>query len=255
MSIKQSLLSRTPARIRLSWRAAERDERGSASIELGFGLTVVLLVGMLAIDLYTLSKADTGSARVAATMADYVSRERSINGDEIAALGRYLHEHELGARTKLVYIISAVHQPSGDDPATVLWVDDTIRLGEAGGTMELATKCKARGVKGWQKAVFGDGALTPPRLTLPGNTVVIVVEVCAKLLQAGMFTDTFISSDIYRLHALPTRDYRQRTPAAPVHTPPPVVENSPGTPGRPPHDPTALAAFAPAQVVAKAGVS
>lgn len=188
-----------------------RDERGSASIEFGIGCVVVLVVTALAFDIYSLTRADTAIARIAATMADYVSRETAPDGDEIAALGQFLHDNELSAPTALVYLVSAVHQPSGGNPAVELWHHDTVRLGEATATASLVQECKSRGQAGWQQDLLGQ----TPRLTLAANDVVIVVEVCAKLLIQGTFASRVLTGNIYRLHALPARD-TQQLPAAPV---------------------------------------
>ena len=216
--------------LRLLSRAA-RDERGSASVEFGIGIVVVLVVTALAFDIYSLIRADTAIARIAATMADYVSRETAPDGDEIAALGQFLHEHELGAPTALVYVVSAVHQPSGGNPAVPLWDDDTVRFGEADATANLVQECRSRAQGGWQQDLLGQD---PDRLTLAADDVVIVVEVCAKLLLQGTLASRILSGNIYRLHALPVRDIRQ-PPAAPTYAPEieqvdatPSIEGEPG---------------------------
>ena len=203
-----------PHASRLLFRLA-RDERGSASIELGIGVVVVLVVAALAFDIYSLIRADTATARIAATMADYVSRETAPDGDEMAALGQFLYERELSAPAALVYVVSAVHQPSGGNPAVALWDDDTVRVGEAQATADLVQDCRSRGQDGWQQNLLGQGA---DRLTLAANDVVIVVEVCAKLTLQGTFSSRVLTGNIYRLHALPARDKRE-LPAAPVYEP------------------------------------
>ena len=207
------LFGRVPA---LLWRAA-RDERGSAGIELGIGAVVVLTVAALAFDLYSRVGADTATARIAATMADYVSRETAPDGDEIAALGRFLHDRELKAPAALVYLISAVRQPPGNHPAETLWHDNTVRIGDAEVTGELVEDCTERGQAAWRDAVLGDRD-DPGALALSANDVVIVVEVCARLLAQGTLTSRFVSGSIYRLRALSARD-PETLPAAPVHTP------------------------------------
>lgn len=197
-----------------------RDERGSAAMELGIGAVAVLVVAAAAFDLYSLVKADTATARIAATMADYVSRETAPDGEEIEALGQFLYEQELGAPATLVYVVSAVHEPPGSDPAVTLWNDDTVRLGEAEATAALVQECKARGQAGWQTALLGTGT---DRLTLQADEVVVVVEVCARLLRQGRLSSDVLNGTIYRLHALPARDTAQ-PPAAPVHAPPPAEQ-------------------------------
>ena len=78
-------------------RAFARDSRAAAGIELALGATVLLSVSAFCFDLYARFKADTAAARMAVTMADYVSRDPNPNGDKMKALGQYLHRHELGA--------------------------------------------------------------------------------------------------------------------------------------------------------------
>lgn len=206
------LFRRVPA---LLSRAA-REERGSAGIELGIGAVVVLTVAALAFDLYSRVGADTATARIAATMADYVSRETAPDGDEIAALGRYLHGHELKAPAALVYVISAVRQPPGNSAAETLWDDDTVRIGDTEVTAELVDDCRERGKAAWRDAVLGDRS-DPEALALSANDVVIVVEVCARLVAQGTLTSRFVSGNIYRLHALSARN-PETPPARPVHT-------------------------------------
>ena len=208
----RSLSRRMP---RLLSRLA-RDEQGSAAIELGIGAVAVLVVAAAAFDLYSLVKADTATARIAATMADYVARETAPDGEEIRALGQFLYEQELSAPATLVYVVSAVHEPPGSDTAVALWNDDTVRLGEVEATTALVQECKTRGQAGWRTALLGTGT---DRLTLQADEVVVVVEVCAKLLRQGRLSADVLNGTIYRLHALPARDTAQ-LPAAPVYAPP-----------------------------------
>ena len=224
VTVPRSLFRRVP---RLLSRLA-RDEQGSATMELGIGAVAVLVAAAVAFDLYSLVKADTATARIAATMADYVSRETAPDGEKIKALGQFLYEQELSAPATLVYVVSAVHEPPGSDPAVALWNDDTVRLGEAEATAALVQECKTRGQAGWQTALLGTGT---DRLTLQADEVVVVVEVCAKLLRQGRLSGDVLNGTIYRLHALPARDTAQ-PPAAPVYAPPPAEESDPPSAGQ-----------------------
>ena len=200
-------------------RIFARDPRGAASIELALGAVVLISVSTLCFDLYSRIKADTAVARIAVTMADYVSRDVAPDGGEIKALGEFLYKNELGLPAALVYVVTALHQPSGDplsgDPlpaVQVLWWpdDNTIRIGDDAVTAEIAGKC----------AHFTDGGgnATLPDSFLPmsPDEVLIIVEVCVRLTREGFLTGKFIAGDIYRLHALPARDPDQR-PTAPVY--------------------------------------
>ena len=192
-----------------------RDDRASASLELGIGAVVVLVVAALAFDLHSLVKTHTGSARIAATMAEYVSREAAPNGDDLAALGEFLYREEISAPAALVYVVWAVHQPPGGNPAVRLWDDDTIRFGNTDATADLVQQCRNIGREGWQKTLLGE---EDNSLTLADDDVVIVVEVCTRLMLQGRLSNRFIAGTIYRLHALPMRDKRQ-LPSPPAHSP------------------------------------
>ena len=193
-----------------------RDPRGAASIELALGAVVLISVSTLCFDLYSRIKADTAVARIAVTMADYVSRDVAPDGGEIKALGEFLYKNELGLPAALVYVVTALHQPSGDPlPAVqVLWPDDniknTIRIGDEAVTNEIAGECA--------HFTGGGGNATLPDSFLPmsPDEVLIIVEVCVRLTREGFLTGKFIAGDIYRLHALPARDPNQR-PTAPVY--------------------------------------
>ena len=194
-------------------RAFARSERGGAALELAFGGVAVVSIAAVCFDLYARIEATVASARVAVSMADYVSRDTAPNGNEMAALGRFLHTHELGVPSAMVYVVSAFHQPPGDPlPAVeLLWSDDTVRVGPADLTENLASGCTrlAEGGNAALPAGFTDG--------ISGGETVIVAEVCVRLTREGSLTGTFVAGDIYRLHALPARGGDPR-PAAPAHT-------------------------------------
>ena len=194
-------------------RIFARDFRGAASIELALGAVVLISVSALCFDLYSRIKADTAVARIAVTMADYVSRDVAPDGGEMDALGRFLHEHELGVPADLVYVITALHQPPGDPQPDidVLWSDDTIRIGDPSVTAKLADEC-AHYVAEGGIAALPDGFADD----MADDEVLIIAEVCARLTHEGFLTGKFIAGDIYRLHALPARDPDQ-VPAQPVY--------------------------------------
>ena len=175
----------------------------------------MLPIAALALDIYSMTRAHAAGARVAATMADYVSRESAPNGDEMEALGEFLHKRELRSPPGLVYVISAVHEPAGDDPddedddIEELWSPYEIPIGDPETTTDLLEHCKQRAKNGWHAALIGGDA----SLTLEDDEVLIVVEICVEL---DMVTSRF--TDIpYRVHVLPTRV--QGLPEKPVHSP------------------------------------
>ena len=187
-----------------------RDARAAAAIELALGAVVLIGISALCFDLYSRIKADTAAARVAVTMADYVSRDVAPDGGALTALGRFLHAHELRVPANLVFVITAFRRPDGDGAALErLWVDDTIRIGDATATGTLAEDCVRLTLN-----AEGDPAL-PADFTMAASEVVIVVEVCARLTREGSITGRFVAGDIYRVHALPFRD-PDEVPAAPT---------------------------------------
>ena len=189
-----------------------RDPRGAASLELAIGSVALLSISVLCFDLYSRIEADTAVARMAVTMADYVSRDAVPDGDEMKALGDYLYRHELRVPANLVYVVTALHQPTGTPrpDVAVLWSDDTIRFGDATVTEALATGC-ARYVGEGGAANLSDG------FAMADDEVLIIAEVCAGLTREGFLTGTFIAGGIYRLHALPARD-PDPLPTAPAYT-------------------------------------
>ena len=195
-------------------RVFARDSRGAASIELALGAVVLISVSTLCFDLYSRIKADTAVARIAVTMADYVSRDVAPDGGEIKALGEFLYKNELGLPAALVYVVTALHQPSRDPlPAVqVLWPgDNTIRIGDEDVTAEMiADGCAHFTDDG------GNATLPDSFLPMSPDEVLIIVEVCVRLTREGFLTGKFIAGDIYRLHALPARDPDQR-PTKPVY--------------------------------------
>ena len=188
-----------------------RDPRGSASIELAIGSLVLISTAALCFDLYSRIKADTAAARMAVTMADYVSRDTDPDGNEMKALGAYLYDHELEVPANLVYVVTALHQPPGDPRpvVVVLWSDDTIRIGDPTVTEELAAGCA-------HFVADGGAADLPDGFTMADDEVLVIAEVCARLTREGFLTGEFVAGGIYRLHALPARD-PDRQPAAPVY--------------------------------------
>ena len=206
-----------------SLRAFGRDDRGSAGIEFAVGAVALLAIAMLSFDLYSLVRVNGASARSAVSMAEYVSREAAPDGDQVTALGRFLHRQEFGAPADVVYVISAVRRPPGDDPAEVLWVDDTIRFGASETTDALAGECARRAGGGWRTVLLGD----PGASGMAEGEVAIVAEVCARPMREGMLTSRFVAGNIYRLHILPSRDPGE-IPARPVHS---ASTEGAGTPG------------------------
>ena len=192
--------------MRLSMRtplhAFVRDARGGASMELGLGVVVLLGIALLCFDLYARVTAETSSMRVAATMADYVSRDTETQGPDLVALGEFLHAHELDVPADLVYVISALRRhsdPDAEPPVEVLWSSADIRIGDD--LDELAENCS--------RHVDAEGNATLPDAFVAGmkaGEAMVVAEICARLRREGSLTGRFIGGVIYRAYALPVRD-------------------------------------------------
>ena len=198
----------------LALQAFTRDGRGSAGLEMAFGAVALVTVAALCIDLYMRVEADTTSARIAVTMADYVSRgpdtdQGTLDGKALEDLGKFLVEHELGVPADVVFIISLLRHEGAPPEVKVLWSDNALRYGDATVTATLAGDCP-------QLVNGGTSASLPANFTMDTGEAVVVVEVCARLTVAGSLTGRFITGDIYRLHVLPLRE--PETPmAAPIH--------------------------------------
>ena len=187
-----------------------RDRRGSASVELALGAVALIGVSAVCFDLYSRVAADTTVSRMAATMADYVSRDTTPASAELAALGAFLHEHELGVPADLVYVITAFRQPAGNPrPAVeVLWSDNSVRVGNTTTTAALAGGCARR-------ITASNTADLPATFAMAAGEVLVIAEACARLTREGSLTGRFVAGDIYRLHAVPVRD-PGNPPAAPA---------------------------------------
>ena len=194
-------------------RAFAHDTRGAAPIELAIGAVMLLAISALCFDLYSRVKADTTGLRMAVTMADYISRDAAPDGDELAALGTFLYTHELGVPADLVYVLTALRQPSGDPPPAieVLWSDNSIRIGGETETDALAGNC-ARYVD------EGGAGILPDNFSsgMAAGEVLVVAEVCAHLRREGSLTGRFVAGNIYCFHAVPARDPNE-PPSAPVY--------------------------------------
>ena len=178
-------------------------ERGSASIELALGAVALIGVSVVCFDLYSRVSADTAVSRMAVTMADYVSRDTAPAGAELAALGAFLHEHELGIPADVAYVITALRQPAGDPPPAVevLWVRRLDPDRGRGGHHQGRSPADAPAT-----SPRSDTADLPDGFAMNAGEVLVIAEACVRLTREGSLTGRFIAGDIYRLHAVPVRD-------------------------------------------------
>ena len=185
-----------------SLRAFVNDARASAALELAIGAVALVSVAALCLDLYSSVEDDTAAARVAATMADYVSRGPdtdggTLDGAALKHLGTFLHTHEL-AGSDIVFVVSAARKRPGHSQE-LLWTDDTLRFGDETRTAALAPGCSRVG-----------GSPTTSAVSLKSlDYVEVIVEVCARRSGVG----ALIGGSIYRFYVLPARAPEKGLPA------------------------------------------
>ena len=193
-----------------SLRAFVADTRASAGIELAIGAVVLVSVAALCFDLYSRVESDTAAARVAATMADYVSRGPDTDGGKLdraalRSLGKFLLAHELDDASDFVLVVSALHQTKR--AVKVLW-SDILHFGKKRVTRTLAPHC-SRFVQTSRKGKARPAKPLPGKFTLAVGEVVAVVELCGRPGgAAGSFAGV-----IYRHHVLPVRAPEKAFPA------------------------------------------
>ena len=193
-------------------RAFVLDTRASAGLELAIGAFVLVSVAALCFELYARVEADTAAARVAATMADYVSRGPDTDGGTLERsalkdLGKFLRKHALGDAGDFVLVVSALSRGAGARKVEALW-SDTLHFGKRKITNKLAPECP-RFVRMNKKGKARPAKPLPGKFTLAAGEVVAVVELCARPGGAA----GSLAGDIYRHHVLPVREPEKAFPA------------------------------------------
>ena len=193
-------------------RAFVLDTRASAGLELAIGAFVLVSVAALCFELYSRVEADTAAARVAATMADYVSRGPDTDGGTLERsalkdLGKFLRKHALDDAGDFVLVVSALRRGAGTRKVEALW-SDTLHFGKRKITRELAPECP-RFVRMSKKGKARPAKPLPGKFTLAAGEVVAVVELCARPGGAA----GSLAGDIYRHHVLPVREPEKAFPA------------------------------------------
>ena len=195
-----------------SLRAFVLDTRASAGLELAIGAFVLVSVAVLCFELYARVEADTAAARIAATMADYVSRGPDTDGGTLERsalkdLGKFLRKHALDDAGDFVLVVSALRRGAGARKVEALW-SDTLHFGNRRVTRELAPDCP-RFVQMSKKGKARPAKPLPGKFTLAAGEVVAVVELCARPGGAA----GSLAGDIYRHHVLPVREPEKAFPA------------------------------------------
>ena len=206
--------------MRMPWsgslRAFVLEPRASAGLELGIGAAVLLGVAALCFDLYSRVEADTAASRVAATMADYVSRGPDTEGgaldrSALKKLGKFLRDHELDDADDMVIVISALYRIGARGEVRVVW-SDTLHFGNRKVTRKLAPAC-SRFVQSAKKGqgAPGQAGQAPARQVHPGPRRGGRRRRALRPARAawGRSPETSTATTCFRC-ALPSRRFRRR---------------------------------------------
>ena len=125
-----------------------------------------------------------------------------------------------GVPADLVYVLTALRRQSPAEAppeVEVLWSDASIRVPGSDASIHIGDKLEDLADECSRYVDDGGNALLPADFVaeMEAGEVIVVAEVCARLLREGSFTGRFIGGVIYRNHALPVRDPTQ-PPSAPV---------------------------------------
>ena len=161
------------------------NRRGSAALECALGMVAMVATWSLGFDIYRSAESQESLLHVAATFADYASRDEQVKTTHIDALAKFLHTNELTPAGS-VFVIMAITKPPGEAPG-VLW-SRTVTIAPDTGGAPTPTKCSQ--IRG-----EGEKAKLPTVFTMDDKEVVIAAEVCT----------TQDGDAIYAHHILPTR--------------------------------------------------
>ena len=205
------------------------DARASATVELAFLVSVLLVSITLVLDVYAYQRAQAGAQRMAQIIAEYVANQvetgRTLAYPEIQALGGELRGPEIGAENAAAVRLTALHQAAaaGSNP-TIPWVT-SIPLGDPTVANTLAARCPPRDGTFDFFGDEGNAPTLPDGITLDGGADVVVAQLCVRLTNPGIAQNTLFDEVIYRARVIPFSSPATRPPAAPTGRP-----QTPGTP-------------------------
>ena len=162
------------------------DRRGSAALECALGMVVMVAVWSLGFDIYRSAESQETLLHIAATFADYASRDDEVKAAHIDALAKFLHANEL-TPAGAVFVMMAITKSPGEEKPGVLWTR-TVTIAPGDGGAPTPTKCS-------QISGEGGKAKLPAVFSMDDGEVVIAAEVCT----------TQDGDAIYAHHILPTR--------------------------------------------------
>lgn len=198
------------------------DARASATVELAFLVSVLLVSITMVLDVYAYQRAQAGAQRMAQIIGDYVANQSgTLAYPEIQALGRVLRGPEIGADNAMVVRLTALHQAAaaGSTP-TIPWVT-SIPLGDSTITNTLAARCPPRDGRFDFFGEEGNTPTLPDGITLDGGADFVVTQLCVRLTNPGIAQNALFDEVIYRARTVPFNSPATRPPACPIGRPTP----------------------------------
>ena len=179
-----------------------QEDAGSAAIEAAVSVAALVLLATLSYDLNARIANLAASARIAATMAHFLSHEAAPQLSELQQLAASVGEHEARAPADAAIILSAMEQEPGKTEPTVLWNERRVYIGDAARAQALANECYGM--------VTNNGAanLQASFMPMPDGEVIVISEICMKLTREGSLTGRLVGDKIYRVATLAMRDQK-----------------------------------------------
>ena len=182
-----------------------RNGRGSVSVEFVIGSVLIVTATVGGMDLYRVIDTQSVALRAATTMADYVSLEAAPREAFIEDLARFSYRYEIALPSQAAFVVSAVSRSDATDaepdpPSVVRWSRKTA-VGEDPDTppVELRDACGRLGGPDEEDAAL------PAELGMEPGEMVVVVEVCVKLLPGAFVGGGLLSGNVF-----PTRFYQHQ---------------------------------------------
>lgn len=198
------------------------DVRASATVELAFLVSVLLVSITMVLDVYAYQRAQAGAQRMAQIIADYVANQSgTLAYPEVQALGTVLRGPEIGADNAMVVRLTALHQDDGaGETPEIPWVA-SIPLGDPTVTNQLVARCPPRDGRFDFFGEEGNTPTLPDGITLDGGADVIVTQLCVRLTNPGIAQNALFDEVIYRARTMSFNAPATRPPACPTGRPTP----------------------------------
>ncbi len=150
-----------------------RNRRGAVALEVVLGVVMLVMLTDLGFGLYRQAETSANLRRIAATYADYASRDKDPSATEIQALVEFLHKTRLDPLHAAFVLVAVEKAP--DDIPTALWVVGHLITPGAVQVDPDLNQCSR---------ILTDtvtmAATLPSVFTMEDNEVIISAEVCVK---------------------------------------------------------------------------